>query len=316
VEGLEELRDWLKANPNEVVLLYIERKLDGHEPRLTSLLNEYLDEFIFKPSTVRKSNENAKSCVYLPSETLTKADVLKAHKQLLIVTKGCDGANPDYEEQDEYPFIWNNYVFAGIGELQNELYTFLDSTYDENVKAYPDCADTSIFENDPKHHSMWRLYDDLTTLSNLGSPPHKISVEDMQNMVRCNINWQAMDMLEINDERLAATIWSWAKDYPKTGQGHCAVYQQNKGFENRDCDILLPAFACHQTGTEHWKVIITAGKNADGEKICQTIAGASWHFAVPVNGKEMVLLTQASNNMPEIALNYKEIATNQWQANV
>ena len=298
VSGLQELQDWLIKNPNEVVLLYIERHIDGHEPRLTAELDQYLGRFIYKPI----HTGDVKSCVSLPSETLTKADILKSGKQVLIVTKGCEDSSG--QEQDQFKLKWNDYVFAGIGHMPNVSYTFLDSTYDKDVTKFPDCSHSTVFVADQKHTSLWRLYDDLTVLSSFEKPTHKITADEMRDMVQCNINWQAMDMMDLDDARLAAAIWSWAPGYPKNSNNHCVIYKKDAGIEDVPCLSIVTAYACKNKKSQDWKVSITTGKVQDGESICQETVGESWDFATPVNGAEMYSIKRVMNDehLEEVAL--------------
>lgn len=312
--GLQELRSWLNNNPHEVVLLYIERHVDGHEPRLTSELIKNLGNFIYKPTLLRKPNETPGTCMSIPTETLTKADVLKAGKQVIIVTKECADPAASYEEQNQFKENFNDYVFSGMGHMDKAPFTFLDSTHDSDVTPYPDCSASSIFVSDPEHTTMWRLYDDLTAVSSLEKPKHKITIDDMHTMLRCNINWQAMDMMDVNDDRLRASIWSWAQDYPKAAGGQCAIYKRDTGIENISCETRLTAYACQEKTSHNWKAVFATGKWQDGETFCQSLAGSEWHFAMPINGKEMFLFQQHNSNQ-DTAVNYVEYTPGHWKAN-
>ena len=233
VEGLQELKDWLKANPEEIVVLYFDRTLDSHEPRLTSYVDQYLGEFIYKPSVVRKPDSELNSCVSMPT-MLTKNDILKAGKQLLIVTKKCDGANPHYEEQDQFKLNWNDYVFAGIGDVPKDPYDMMDSKIND-FTAYPACGKETIFFNDPHHISVWRIFEDRTILANLEHPQRKLLPEDMPDLLHCGINWPTFDMLTVDDARPHGAVWSWAPGYPSPDDGDCAIYQHDKGIQNIPC---------------------------------------------------------------------------------
>lgn len=308
IEGLKELQTWLAENPSEIVILYFDRVLDGHEPRLASYLDQYLGRFIYKPSLLRATDQ--KTCVSLSTQ-LTKKQILTAGKQLLIVTKHCDGSQPHYEEVDQFPFTWNDYVFAGIGDMPPDSYTLLDTMIDENFLPYPDCNQSTIFSKDPNHLSMWRVFEDRTKLSNAKEETKKILADDMKELLRCRINLPTIDMLTIDDARLPAAVWSWAPDYPIEGQGRCAVYQKNEGIKNRSCEEPASGFACKNA--QQFKPLIAKAMWSEGESLCQTF-GHDWHFAMPINGYEMVLLKQAmaDTSLKTIALAYAMDAHNQW----
>lgn len=316
-EGLQEIQDWLKANPNEVVLLYIERHLDGHEPRLAAKLDAYLGQWIFKPSAVRKNGDSAKSCVSMPT-TLTKADVLKAGKQLLIIAKECDGDDPHYVEQDQYLQQWNDFVFAGNGDIEKAPFTFLDSGVDDFTH-FPDCAKSTTFSLDLHHTTMWRIFEDRTMLSSIAHPnsANTVDVKTMHELIDCGINWPTMDMLSVNDSRLSAAIWSWAANYPKMGEGQCSIYKKDEGIENVPCNKKRIGFACQDENTHTIKSIPYSGSMANGESICQFFAGKNWHFAMPVNGAEMYALREsvANNKLASVWLNYMADNSGHWIVN-
>ncbi len=318
IEGLSELRDWLQKNPGEVVVLYFDRgvALDGHEPRLTSYLQTYLGSYIYKPAALRKTLGVAPACLSVPA-TLRKADVLKAGKQLIIVTKDCDGPNPRYAEQDTYRLDWNDYVFAGVGNVPSHPFTIMDSTIGDDFTAYPDCSKSTVFVDDPKHTSVWRIFEDRTLLAKVIGHPRKILVDEVHTMVNCGINWQTFDMLSANDDRLAAAIWSWAPNYPLAGNGDCALYKDGGAIENARCEMNAAGFACQDEVSGEFKAVLGAGQWSEGEGVCQRVAGPGWHFKTPINGNQMYLLKQSVSTaqLPAIWLNYHRDASGKWQAN-
>ncbi|TAK76918.1 MAG: hypothetical protein EPO11_03400 [Gammaproteobacteria bacterium] len=295
-EGLQELRDWLHANPNEIVLLYIERHLDGHESQLASELDTYLGDYIYKPNTT--------TCTAIPS-SLTKAAVLRAGKQLLIVTKGCEADAPS----------WNQVVFAGIGEIASDPYSFIDANITD-FTSYPDCGKSNIFYRDPDHTSLWRIYEDRTKLSNAVHTEKKLTDSEMQELMRCGINWPSMDMLSADDSRLTAAVWSWAMNYPQEGHGQCALYQAGEGMQNTSCNQTAVGYACQEENSHVLQAITAVGTWQQGEAFCQALAGKSWHFAVPVNGYQMGVLKDAMASMAlsTVWLNYREDNTGKWTA--
>src|SRR3990167_1162540 len=314
MDGLKELRDWLRANPNEIVLLYIDRYLDGHEPRLAALLDDYLGNYIYKPAVLRSSHSSA-DCLSLPTH-LTKADILKAGKQLIIVTKGCDRSNAYYYEQNQFKQIWNDYVFAGIGDIPRKYYTFIDATI-TNFTSYPDCGKSTIFHPDLFHTSVWRIYEDRTLNGSIGHPQKKIHFKIVSELMHCGINWPTMDKVDKNDSRLNATIWSWMPEYPKTGDGHCAIYKIDQGFENIPCEQIKAGYACQEEKTHDMKAISIIGTWSSGESTCQLLAGKNWHFAVPINATQLDKLKISMNAtlLQTSWLNYVEDEQGSWHAN-
>src|SRR3990167_3204865 len=313
-EGLAEIRDWLEKNPNEIVLLYIERMLSRHEPRLAHSLKTYLGDYIYKASNTRKPDGSlTTACISLP-RTLTKNDVLNAGKQLLIITKGCSG--PTYEEEDKYKEIWNDDVFAGTGDVPHYPFTLIYTLF-ENFTPYPDCGISTTFNIDPLHTSLWRVWDDRTIQSNPDKKHKPINPMDMPELLRCGINWPALDMLTPDDPRLAAAIWSWAPDYPRQEGGRCAIYKDSEGFQNIDCDQTIRAYACQDELSRAFKVVRMTGTWQEGERFCQFVAGSDWHFAAPINGAQMNAVKNAASerNVDTVWVNYAMDAEAKWRAN-
>lgn len=312
--GLDEIKSWLQTHPAEVVLLYLERHLDGHEPQMAAALEASLGDLIYKPSRLRQDPTNT-SCLTLPTQ-LSKADILKAGKQVLVVVDECDDNNPTpYIDQDTYPYTWNDYAFAGTGDPAPANYRLLETTMNLFVD-YPDCNQSTTFINDAKHTNLWRVYEDRTRLSNIFHHQRNILPEDILNLLSCPINWIGMDMLEKDDPRFAASIWSWAPNYPQAGQGACVIYKEGLGMINQDCSLIVASYACQNYLTRDFNTIHLAGSATEGEAFCQEL-GTQWHFAVPVNKHQMDSLKESmhSQGLTEVWLNYQENKQEQWVAN-
>lgn len=306
-EGLAEIRDWLRANPKEVILIYIERHLDGHEPRLAAAFHLYFRDLVFKPETLAP-NKDKKTCMSLPGN-ISKADILKAGKQVILVAKGCDN---EFEEQDVFKENWNNDIFAGIGDVPTEKNSFMDDKI-ELFTPYPDCGRANIFYPDVNHTSLWRVFEDRTRLSNIIYKTKPILDDDMRALMRCGTNWATMDMLSASDTRLTAAVWSWAANYPVAGDGACAFYEKESGIKNATCEKRMAAYACKEEKTHEIKAVLASGAWAQGEAMCQALAGKTWHFGTPVNGLQMTLLTKSlTPDATTVWLNYQADEAGQW----
>lgn len=308
-EGLQEIRDWLSAHPHELVLIYIETFLEGHEDRLAEELDEYLGDFIYKPKQVKKQGPS-RGCIALPG-FITKAEILKANKQLIVVTKQCN-LNPHVKDLRQH---FNDLVFTGIGDISSKPFSFIDAGIDDFI-GLPECGKSTIFAADKSHTSLWRIFEDRTFLSNIEHKHKKLLSKDMQELNHCGINWPAMDMLSTSDERLNATIWSWSPNYPQENSGQCAIYKKGVGMQNVSCMQIAAGYACQEEKTHNIDAIALKGVWSDGETMCQQYAGKNWHFFVPVNGNQMNLLknNMKTNFMLGIWLNYVNI-NGRWIAN-
>lgn len=220
------------------------------------------------------------------------------------------------KKQDKYPQVWNDYVFAGIGAVPSNPYSWFEDVVG-NFSGYPDCSKSTIFKNDTKHESLWRIFEDRTILSSVIHPRKNLEANDMRELIRCGINWPTMDMLSLDDLRLRAAIWSWAPGYPKANNGNCTIYKFGTGIQNVSCNETVPGFACQNENTHEIKAVTSAGTWINGDAMCQAIAGPDWHFVVPVNGAQMEALKNSMTltAMQEIWLNYAVNDKSVWVAN-
>lgn len=309
--GLIELRRWLLNYPHELVLLYFERHLDNQESKLAALLEEYLGEFIYKPKAA--SNNTSHYCTALP-KALTKHDVLQANKNLIIVTKGCI---PTKENNVNDAFDLNDYVFSGIGEIPSIPHAFLDMTI-THFPGPPYCERGTIFQADPEHTSLWRVYEDRTEIGKYSHFEKELTPIDMQHLILCGINWPTLDMLAKNDERLIAAIWSWAPQYPQLALGHCAYYKLGKGIINGACDDNnTSGFVCRNRDTRQLSLIKSPRPWQYGNMICELQIGKKWYFSLPQNGKEAKAIADemALKGIDEVSLNYAYVAK-KWRVHI
>lgn len=305
-EGLVEIRHWLDTHPHEVVLLYIERFLENHEPRLASLLEVYLGPYIYHTPVPAGST----TCAAIPSH-LTKAEILARGKQLIIITKGCYKPAAD----SQVDAMLNQLVFAGSGTIPTLPSSFIDAQVNY-FKPAPDCGAQRVFGADPEHTSLWRIYEDQTWIGRTIKGSEPLTVDAVKAVQQCPINWIGFDMLKVEDERLAAAIWSWAPGYPQSQAGQCALYQPGVGIVNQPCTTLANGYVCREQSSHQLQIIAQRGNWQAGETSCQTL-GASWHYSMPINGKEMATVeaTTTPLTQPGIWLNYT-LTNQQWQANV
>lgn len=95
-EGLQEIRNWLDANPAEVIILYIEDHTDGHHAELRDRLNSKLGGKIYASN----------GCKDVPS-TLTENQVRAAGKQVILwKDSGCSSDSG-----------LKNMAFTGLGSI-------------------------------------------------------------------------------------------------------------------------------------------------------------------------------------------------------
>lgn len=280
VDLLRELRAWLDANPEEVVLLYLENALDGdpaaHAAAATAI-ESTLGDLVARPAI-------GGGCQSLPV-TRSKQDLLDAGTPVLV-TGNCG------------PGGWNDWVFDRY------------PSWDESGGSTFDCASarTAIGNFDD---ILVRRYEDSTWLSAMAGAGSHIDAATMSEMVRCGVNLVGFDQLVPGDDRLPSLVWSWRVDEPAVGStGACAALGTDGRFFADECGNPRP-IAC-RTATDGWAVTAQAAEWADGDEVCRTAGQLG--AGVPANGWDSGLLRAAANTAgaPEVWLAYGQDGTGAW----
>ena len=219
VDGLKEIAAWLRTNPGQVVLLYVEDHLgggDGYQAGAKALRDAF-GSLLYTPAD---SEASSGLCTPLPLSG-TRNDVLAAHKQVLVIS-GCHGGAG-----------WNGAIFSGEARAKDETGP---AGYGEDGSCDP-ARQPSVYDD----HFL-RVYEDSTALSatvDQGSNP--ITVKKAAALQRCAVDLTGFDQLLPSDPRLGASVWSWAPSEPVAG-GDCAV-QSADGWHAVGCG-QHHAFAC------------------------------------------------------------------------
>ncbi|MCU0662470.1 MAG: hypothetical protein MUC50_09120 [Myxococcota bacterium] len=284
-EGLDEIRRWLIAHRDAVLIVYLEDQMKGQYDRAIAEMNSTIGEFVYKPD----------SCQSLPMD-LTKAEVLAANKQILLIGGNCatDG--------------WARYVFKDHFSSTESL---------ESFEPYPVCEAGDKSAQYLQSHLV-RIYEDSTKLSAaFGDPGPRIQAEDAAAMAQCGIGAIGLDQVVPFDPRLKAQIWSWGENEPNDASGEdCAVQRGDGRFNDLACGLRRQV-AGQDLGTGEWVItrgLYTWDKAAAGLE--QEFPGQRVVFAVPVNGYENAKLfdLKTSLGIPEVWLNYSDKAVeNDWR---
>ncbi len=261
-DGLKEIATWLRqsANRQEVIILYLQEHVDGQYDRAVEQLNRQMGDLIYKPQ----------GCQTLPMN-ISRADILNAGKQVLLVGGNCGNAN------------WANTVF-------NYGYP----TGNGSFQPYPACR-TGGHDRQFVLNNIVRIFEDSTMLSNIFSnPPPAITPELMAQAMQCSLGVVGLDQVVPFDPRLRAAIWSWNAGEPNNWNGieHCAEQSANGRFNDLDCGSQRP-FACLNEQTREWRVTQGSGNWQVGETTCEAEFGPGFQFSVPKNGYMNQLLVEA-----------------------
>jgi hypothetical protein len=173
-------------------------------------------------------------------------------------------------------------------------YSDADCTADKNERS----ADPGLFRREFED-STW-----LTAMMGDGSN-HLSTPATVAKMVQCGVNIMGLDQLTPQDPRLAALVWSWAKDEPATGAGSCAYQGADGRFHAGDCKDKRH-FACVD-GSGAWHVTAATAKWDKRGLLCAKQFPGS-RFAVPPNGLRNQQLVDAKGApSTEVWLNYASV---------
>ena len=279
-DGIKEVSTWLKQEKNrqQVTILYIEEHVDGRYNDLMGQIDAHMGELIYKPS----------SCQSLPMN-ISKADVLNAGKQVLIIGGNCGST------------AWGQYAFNGTYPTDNGT-----------INSYPTCT-TSKYSTNYLINNLVRVYEDSTSLSDwFGSPPPAITPERMKLAVDCGMGVVGLDQLDINDSRLRAAVWSWGQDEPNDWGGNedCATSRADGRFNDLNCGSVRQ-YACYSVSANQWGITSGSGTWSGGDNVCEQEFGSSYRYDVPKNGyqnRRLMDQKAAEGITGDVWLNYSDTA--------
>jgi hypothetical protein len=197
---------------------------------------------------------------------LHRADVLAAGKQVVVMS-GCGAGRTS---------AWTSTVFDDSVRSEEGNPQFA---------GFPACTSPSVAIGD-YGTKLVRFFEDSTFLSAAvaqGDPGHRLTVDEIRDMVRCGVNLFGLDQLDPSDPRLEAMVWSWASNEPvTTDAGMCAFDGVDGRFHSGKCDGARMTFACVD-GSGAWFITKRYGRQSDGARTCQRERRGST-FAVPGSG--------------------------------
>jgi hypothetical protein len=226
---LADVRAWLDAHQDQVLLLYLEDHVEdaaGYAQTLAAL-EQALGKRLFRPDAKRAG---AKGCTPLPL-ALSRNAVRRAKAQVVLVGDCARGWAP-------LVFGWNDEHVEGGSTAAFQPFPACDATYKSEVYG----------------RKLVRYYEDSTLVSAVIAPttppndPERLSAQKVAAMTACGVNLFGLDQLLPDDGRLAATIWSWAENEPDAAHGRCTAQRADGRWARRPCTIKLRA-ACRRDGT-------------------------------------------------------------------
>jgi hypothetical protein len=267
-DALAEVRGWLVAHPEEIVLLYLEDHLEGQEghDRASADVAAALGDRLYAPA--------GGECTQLPL-TLTRDAVRAAGKQVVVMTGGCR---------------------RGVGGAWHAT-AFSESLRKEDrpvgYGGYPRCGGADLSREDGVFR---RYFEDSTfvnraaTLAGQATPDDGITPQTAAAMTRCGVDLLGLDQLVPGDGRLEALVWSFAPG--QLDRPGVAVQRASDGRWEAagGTGLRLPA-AC-RLADGSWAVT-GAGPRISARGRCEDLGGA---FDVPRRGRDAQLLLEAQRS--------------------
>ena len=294
--GLKEIRGWLDAHPDQVIVLYIENRLDDPVDDITKSLpagaaviestlgTTSARDLLYRPSQVQPGG----TCDTQPIPLgVTMAQILASGKQVLLyVNSGCG----------------HNAAWDALG--------FNDSNVQEkglpvNVQ-YPDC----FFTRAQYESSYTRFFDSNTLVDVLagGGNAQPMDSAQIHEMMRCGANAPGLNFADPQADQLAGMAWSWSYGQPLSSPTQqCAVHNSDGRFQAEACGQFLP-YACQ--AADGWHIGTGAGQFGGGALGCVG-QGA---FAVPRTGyqNELLKAAKAAAGVDRVWLAYTAGTDGNW----
>ena len=262
-EGLNEIRGWLDANPEEVIGIYLENTLDDEAEAYAaaaSALESELGALVYKPTN--------RECDALPATTVSRKQIRDSGARVWLVGN-----------RDPALGVWCDWVHER--DLASTWWES-GSGFGTEFPAYPECV--SYLADRAKSHPWVRMYEDATWLSQMAGGGGEVTAIETERMVGCGVTMPGFDNLDPHDEaRLGALVWSFAPGDEILG---CAYQSGDGRLRTGGCEAPR-RFACLDPSGA-WFATTAHGSHADGEGSCAASGGA---FATPWNGLESNELT-------------------------
>ncbi|MCG7537357.1 phosphatidylinositol-specific phospholipase C domain-containing protein [Pseudoalteromonas sp. OOF1S-7] len=313
-EGLDDIKDFLKDNPDEVILLKIESyKHNNHNNwhnKIGERLKNDIGDYLLLPSDWGYAD---KSCASLPVSYLSKRDILAAGKQLVaVVQTPRDHSNLcSYHKSGSYSKFWNT-VFIGVDAFN------ADGDLKSNQPFCQNGSNKCLNGDQTDHYNannMTVVIDGATQLNTDGPDADKTGSNVISKWANKGAQILELALVEANNTSAASGyganevqiedyIWSWKSNRPNNS-GNCASLEIDSSIVDKTCETYQ-YHACVDEN-RNWKLTTSKGSWEMGFANCQNLGG-SYTFAMPFNAYEQVQL----NN--EIGLSSESHWVNYYRA--
>lgn len=271
---LAPIAAWLQANPDEVLLLYLEDHVEdaaGYASVVDALATRLK---IHRPDPAKV--DATRGCATLPL-SLTRRQVRAAGNQVVLVGDCAKG--------------W--------GAVVHEWSTVhVESGSTERYRPFPACDAT--YGRGVYGEKLVRYFEDSTLIAQAIAPttpsvdPERLTPDKVRAMTDCGVTLLGLDQLVPDDGRIAATLWSWAPGEPKAGTG-CARTDADGRWVGAACTERRRA-ACARAGT--WTLTPKAVTYAQAGKACRASRRSRPTFGLPLTGNSNAELRKLAAGAP------------------
>ena len=261
-DGLAEVSSYIRSNRDRVIIIYIEEHLDGHWNDALARIKSKLGDLVYRTGST--------SCQDAPVN-LTRDQVLSAGKNIILWSGGCTSGE------------WASFVYKKNNTVPESNV--------ERFTAYGDCG-SARFDRNTYNDKIVRFYEDLTNATEwFTDGSGKTTPANMREMAKCGVNLLGTDKLQPTDGRLAAAVWSWARNEPNDwgGREDCAHQRADQYWNDHQCSTRF-AYAC-SNGYGSWKITGHGGWSG-GQAACAGLGGG-YGFARPKDGYDNMKLHEA-----------------------
>ncbi|WDE02438.1 hypothetical protein [Thalassomonas actiniarum] len=283
-EGLEELADWLAANPGELVFMYFQDEMEGQYGKAADIIERTVGEYVYHPEGM--SCEDG-----IPVE-MSRREILDSGKTLVLNSK-CGNAGG-----------WEHLVYNGYKKASGKS----GGGTDNNIVLDHNCF--GKYDQADFNSRMITVYEDRTTLGQMFTNTPQISAADIEFALSCGVGQIGMDKIHPNDDaRIDALLWSWAQGEPNNngGEQDCLRHNASGRFYDYRCDNNHYAFGC-QNAAGNWYVTDSTSVWDDGNAVCTAETNGEYGFAVPVNKyqNERLMAAKLGKSVDNVWLNFTD----------
>lgn len=272
-EVLAPVAAWLKAHPDEVLLLYLEDHVED-DAAYAGVVKTLTDSLkIQRPDPAKASD---KGCTTLPLD-LTRGQVRAAGNQVLIVGDCAKGWASVVHE-------WGSVHVEGGSTPRYKPFPACDATYTRAVYT----------------QKLVRYFEDSTLVATIVDPttpavnPDRLTPHKVRAMTDCGVGLFGFDQLLPGDGRVEASLWSWATDEPRSGSG-CARTNGEGRWVGASCTEKHRA-ACARDAT--WTLTPRAVAYAQAGKACRRSRRTKPVFGLPLTGNSNAELRRVAAGAP------------------